>query len=78
MNLILGLADKVRTSSKRTIEGLNNHHVRTVMLTGDTEGPAKMISNEIGMERYLASLKPHDKYEWLISQQVRIEYKTTD
>ena len=42
------------------------------MLTGDTEGPAKLISQEIGMTEYFSSLKPHEKYEWLIGKQVSL------
>ena len=71
LKLILGLADKVRDTSAKTIKLLTDYDVRCVMLTGDTEGPAKLIAQEVGITEYFPSLKPHEKYEWLISKQVR-------
>jgi Cation transport ATPase len=71
LHLILGLADKVRQTSKETINGLKDNKVRSVMLTGDNEGPAKLISAEVDISEYHCSLKPHEKYEWLTSKQVR-------
>uniref|UniRef100_A0A7M5TRC8 P-type Cu(+) transporter n=1 Tax=Clytia hemisphaerica TaxID=252671 RepID=A0A7M5TRC8_9CNID len=75
LSLILGLADKVRDSSRETIQGLTQHNVRCCMLTGDTEGPARLISNETGIVEYSFSMKPHEKYEWLVSKQKQDKLK---
>lgn len=43
------------------------------MLTGDTEGPALMIKRKIGLSNVVHSMKPEEKYEWVLQkQQVRI------
>ena len=70
MKLILGLADKVRSSSKNAIVGLEKQHVGAVMLTGDHQGPATLISKQVGLKDFHFSMKPNEKYEWLLKKQV--------
>lgn len=67
--LVLRLEDKLRDSSKQTITRLHDNNVRTVMLTGDSEGPARTMSKEAGLKEFSFSMKPHEKFQWLQSKQ---------
>ena len=58
---LIGLMDKIRTSSKSTIMGLKERNIKTIMLTGDNEGTAKAVSSKIGIDNHYSSLLPEDK-----------------
>lgn len=65
-NRLLGLfaiSDKVRSGAKESIQKLKNAGIRTIMLTGDNEQSAKVISYQVGVDEYYASLLPTDKVE---------------
>ncbi|PTL60299.1 heavy metal translocating P-type ATPase [Paraconexibacter algicola] len=58
---VFGLADAVRPEAARAIAELRALGVeRLVMLTGDGEGPAQRIAEQLGIE-YRAALLPEDK-----------------
>jgi len=57
----IGLKDKVRDDAKESIRHLNQHGVKTVMLTGDNPTVAKEIAKELGMEEFYAGLLPEEK-----------------
>ncbi|MGZ7108766.1 MAG: HAD-IC family P-type ATPase, partial [Methanobacterium sp.] len=58
---LIGLMDKIRPLSRSTIQGLKESNIKTVMLTGDNEGTAKVVSSKIGIDKYYAGLLPEDK-----------------
>lgn len=59
---IISVADKIRTTTVQSLKGLKQVGVKqVVMLTGDNEGTAKMISKEANVNRYFAELLPEDK-----------------
>ncbi|SDK26338.1 heavy metal translocating P-type ATPase [Lacicoccus qingdaonensis] len=59
---ILTVSDSVRPSAMKALDGLKKAGVKSlVMLTGDNEGTAKMISNQTSVNRYFAELMPEDK-----------------
>ena len=55
------ISDKIKPDSKNAVEALKAHGVKTVMLTGDLEAAAKQAAEEIGVDKYYASLLPADK-----------------
>ena len=58
----IGMRDKVRENSKRMIEKLKSLGVKKiVMLTGDIESKALKLSNELGIDKVYANMKPTDK-----------------
>ncbi|TFB13299.1 cadmium-translocating P-type ATPase [Filobacillus milosensis] len=61
---IISVADKIRTTTVKSLKGLKQVGVKqVVMLTGDNEGTAQMISKEANVNRYFAELLPEDKVD---------------
>ncbi len=58
---LICLMDKIRPLTKNTVHELKERNIQTVMLTGDNKGTAKMVSSEIGIDKYYAGLLPEDK-----------------
>ncbi|APC47914.1 ATPase [Virgibacillus halodenitrificans] len=65
--MILGMiavSDSLRPTTVNALQQLDNIGVKQiVMLTGDNEGTAKMISKETKVNRYFAELMPEDKVD---------------
>lgn len=55
------LADEVRYEAKKAINNFIANDVDVTLLTGDNPGVAELVSKEIGLEHFHASLKPEDK-----------------
>ena len=61
---VIAIADEVRPDAKRAVEGLHEAGIeKLVMLTGDNEGTAKAIAEEVGVDEYRAELLPDEKVE---------------
>ncbi|WIV66341.1 heavy metal translocating P-type ATPase [Natrialbaceae archaeon AArc-T1-2] len=60
---VIGIADRVRPEAAWAVERLQDQDVRVVMLTGDNEGTARAIAEEVGIEEYHAELLPDEKLE---------------
>jgi Zn2+/Cd2+-exporting ATPase len=58
---LIGLMDRIRSSSHNTIMNLKARNIRTIMLTGDNEGTASAVSSTIGMDTYYSGLLPEEK-----------------
>ena len=66
----IAIADEVRPVSKRAVGRLKELGVeRVVMLTGDNEGTARAIADEVGVDDYRAELLPDEKVEAVESLQ---------
>lgn len=57
---IIVLADRLREKAPQTVERLRDMNVRTVILTGDGESPAKAVAEACRTE-YVSGLLPSDK-----------------
>ncbi len=55
------LADSIREYTEAAISSLNQMGISVVMLTGDTEGAANYVANEVGINRVIAEVKPDEK-----------------
>jgi Cd2+/Zn2+-exporting ATPase len=59
---IIAVADRPRETAKAAVDLLREQGVtRIVMLTGDSEGTAKVIAAELGLDEFHAELLPEDK-----------------
>ncbi|WP_226479364.1 heavy metal translocating P-type ATPase [Natrinema amylolyticum] len=68
----IAIADEVRPASKRAVARLRELGVdRVVMLTGDNEGTARAIADEVGVDEYRAELLPDDKVDAVESLQAK-------
>ena len=58
---VVGVADEVRPSARRAVSGLRRLGVTPVMLTGDNEGTARAVAEELGIAEYRSELLPDEK-----------------
>ena len=57
------LADSIKTEAKDTVERLKARGLGVYLLSGDSKVSARLVGNEIGVDRVLAEVNPHDKSE---------------
>ncbi|MDS0474172.1 heavy metal translocating P-type ATPase [Natrinema sp. 1APR25-10V2] len=62
---VLGVADRVRPEAEWAVSRLREQGVRVVMLTGDNEGTARAVAEQVGIDEYHAELLPEEKLEWI-------------
>ena len=55
------VADTVKPSAAQTIAELHRRGLRTVLLTGDNSGAARVVADEIGIDAVHAEVLPEDK-----------------
>jgi Cd2+/Zn2+-exporting ATPase len=61
---LIAVADEVRDGAGRTVQELYELGVeQVVMLTGDNEGTARAIAEEVGIDEYRSELLPEQKVE---------------
>lgn len=58
---VISLFDKIKENSKEAIKLLKNKNIDIIMLTGDNETNAKIISKELNIVNYKANLLPEEK-----------------
>ena len=61
---VLGVADEVRPEARAAVDNLHRMGVEPlVMLTGDNEGTARAVADELGVDEYRSELLPEQKAE---------------
>ncbi|KTG10659.1 cadmium-transporting ATPase [Haloprofundus marisrubri] len=69
----IAIADEVRPASKGAVERLHELGVKhVVMLTGDNEGTARVIAEQVGIDEYRAELLPEGKVDAI--EELQAEY----
>ncbi len=58
---IIALRDEIRSQAKQVIRDLHNMGIKIIMLTGDNQNTAQAIGKELGIDEFMANLKPEDK-----------------
>ncbi|WP_416841544.1 heavy metal translocating P-type ATPase [Haloferax sp. DFSO52] len=58
---LVAVADEVRPDARATVERLQSFGLSVVMLTGDNEGTARAIAEQVGVDDFRAGLLPEDK-----------------
>ena len=72
---VIAIADEVRPDAKLAVEGLHEAGIeKLIMLTGDNEGTARAIAEEVGVDEYRAELLPDEKVEAV--DELNEEYET--
>ena len=65
---ILGLisyADQPKSTSASAIQKLNSLQLKTLMLTGDSEGSAKQVAKVLGLDQFQARVLPEEKAQFV-------------
>src|SRR4051812_5847011 len=57
----LTLEDTVKPTSREAVDGLRALGLAPVLITGDSEEAARSVAAEVGIERVLAGVLPHEK-----------------
>ena len=61
---VIAIADEVRPGSRRAVERLHELGIEhVVMLTGDNEGTARAVAEQVGVDEYRAGLLPDEKVD---------------
>lgn len=58
---LISLADTLKDESKETVRLLKENGIKVIMLTGDNQNTAKYIAAQLGIERVIAQVLPHEK-----------------
>ena len=58
---LIAIADATRPTSAATVAALQERGVKVAMITGDNEGTARRIADELGIDIVLADVLPGDK-----------------
>jgi Cu+-exporting ATPase len=58
---LLGIADPIKDTTPVALASLRKEGLSIVMLTGDSEGTAKSVARELGIDDYVAGVLPEDK-----------------
>ena len=66
---MIAVADVPKESSARAITAMRDMGLEVVMITGDNERTAKAIAAQVGVDRVLAEVLPHQKSEAVSSLQ---------
>jgi Cu+-exporting ATPase len=59
---IVGVADPIKSSTRKAIELLHDAGLKIVMLTGDSEGTANAVARQVGIDEVHADVSPEDKH----------------
>lgn len=59
----IALADEIRPESAEAIKTLRSQNIKSLLLTGDNKEVAKVVSDSLGMDGFIAEVLPHQKLE---------------
>lgn len=62
---IIGAADPLKPTAKKTIDKLNELGIETAMITGDNLATARAVAAKIGIKRVFAEVLPANKAEYV-------------
>ena len=60
---LIGVKDTIKENAREIVEQLKNKRIEVVMLTGDNQKTAEVISKQIGIEKVIANVLPKQKAE---------------
>jgi Cu+-exporting ATPase len=66
---IIGVADTIKEGSKAAVEKMHELGLTVIMMTGDNEATAKIIADEVGIDRVFAEVLPGDKSSYVATLQ---------
>ncbi len=70
----IALSDEIRPESASAIKTLKENNIKSILLTGDNSKVAKIVSDTLGMESFIAEVLPHQKLEKIKELQAKGEF----
>ncbi len=70
----IALSDTIRPESALAIQTLHDHHIKSVLLTGDNKQVAESVSKKLGIDDYYAEVLPHQKLDKIKELQASGEF----
>ncbi|MDD4571962.1 MAG: heavy metal translocating P-type ATPase [Clostridia bacterium] len=67
----IALADNIRSDAKQAVEKLHKLKIKVLMATGDKEGSARKVADEIGIKNIIADMLPQDKGNIVQAEQAK-------
>jgi Cu2+-exporting ATPase len=61
VSAMFGFSDKIKLSSKKAVQFIQNQGIEIIMMTGDGFQTAKSVAAELGIENFKANCFPEDK-----------------
>ncbi|NHV60995.1 MAG: cadmium-translocating P-type ATPase [Candidatus Verstraetearchaeota archaeon] len=58
---VIGIFDEPKPGAADVVNQLKGMGLKVIMLTGDNERVAKAVARSLGIERFLANIRPHEK-----------------
>jgi Cu+-exporting ATPase len=58
---VIGIFDEPKPGAADVVNQLKGMGLKVIMLTGDNERVAKAVGRSLGIERFLANIRPHEK-----------------
>ncbi|GHB78519.1 heavy metal translocating P-type ATPase [Persicitalea jodogahamensis] len=71
---LIALADQLKSTSAEAVAQLKKQDIEVYMLTGDNAETAAQVAKEVGLEHYMAEVKPQDKMDFV--EKLQAEGKT--
>lgn len=68
---VIGIADKIKATSREAIESLQKKGIEVYMLTGDNEQTASAVAKQVGLNHYKAEVLPSDKADFIKALQAK-------
>jgi Cu+-exporting ATPase len=59
----LAVSDPIKSSTKGAVQALHDMGLRLIMLTGDHQGTAKRVADELRIDEFAAGVRPEDKHQ---------------
>ncbi len=60
---LIGIADAIKPDARQAITDLNAMGITTVMMTGDHQATAEHVAHQVGINRVIAHVLPHQKQD---------------
>lgn len=71
---LFAFSDQIREESYEAIRVLKENGIKNLLLTGDNEQVAEMVSKKLNMDGYLANVLPHEKLDKIKELQQKGEF----
>lgn len=68
------ISDKIKESSKKALDELQDKGIEVIMLTGDNYDTAKAVASELNLSSFKAGVLPHDKLKMVEKLQTEGKY----